>query len=80
MLVFNSKTQFLLFRQPSGAKQMQALGHQVVGSEHRSHEEVKLMYDRFFGGEAVRIKKVLKKELGSINTRVMLNNIFQVCI
>ena len=59
---------------------MQAIGHQVVGSKHRSHEEVKLMYDRFFGGEAVRIKKVLKRELGSIDTRVMLNELFQVYI
>ena len=59
---------------------MQAIGHRVVGSKHRSHEEVKLMYDRFFGGEAVRIKKVLKRELGSIDTRVMLSKLFQVYI
>ena len=58
---------------------MQAFGHQVVGSESQSHEDVQLMYEKFFGGEAVSIKRVLKKKLGSIKTRQVLSNIFQVC-
>ena len=60
---------------------MQVIGHQVVGSEHSSHEDVKLMYEKFFGGEAVKVKRALKKGLGgSIKARVMLNHIFQVQI
>ena len=61
-------------------QQMQALGHQVVGGEDKSHEDVKLMYERFFGGEAVNLKRALKKELGSIQTRQLLSRIFQVTV
>ena len=57
---------------------MQAIGHQVVGSENKSHEDVKLMYERFFGGEAVRIKRELKKKMGAIQARAVLHRIFQV--
>jgi len=58
---------------------MQVIGHQVVGSEHKSHEDVKVMYEKFFGGEAVKVKRMLKKGLGgSFQARVMLNQIFQV--
>ena len=57
---------------------MQAIGHQVVGCEDKSHEDVKLMYERFFGGEAVRVKRVLKKQMGSIQARAMLHRTFQV--
>ena len=57
---------------------MQAIGHQVVGSEDKSHEDVKLMYERFFGGEAVRVKRVLKKQMGSIQARALLHQTFQV--
>ena len=59
-------------------KQMQAFGHQVVGSEDKSHEDVKLVYEKFFGGEAVKLKRALKKELGSFRTKQMLSQIFQV--
>ena len=57
---------------------MQAIGHQVVGSENKSHEEVKLMYERFFGGEAVKVKRELKKQMESIQARAVLHRIFQV--
>ena len=58
---------------------MQVIGHQVVGSEHKSHEDVKVMYEKFFGGEAVKVKRMLKKGLGgSIEAREMLNHIFKV--
>ena len=59
---------------------MQVIGHQVVGSEHRSHEDVKVMYEKFFSGEAVKVKRELKRDLGSIKARIMLNRIFQVQI
>ena len=61
-------------------QQMQALGHQVVGSEDKSHDDVKLMYEKFFGGEAVKLKRALKKELGSTQTRQLLSRIFQVTV
>ena len=57
---------------------MQAIGHQVVGSEDKSHEDVKLMYEKFFGGEAVNLKRALKTELGSFRTKQLLSQIFQV--
>ena len=57
---------------------MQVIGHQVIGSEDKSHEDVKLMYEKYFGGEAVKVKRVLKKELGLIKTRQILSQIFQV--
>ena len=57
---------------------MQAMGHQVVGSNNESHEEVKLMYEKFFGGQAVTVRRVLSKDIGSIPTRRMLSKIFQV--
>ena len=57
---------------------MQAMGHQVVGSNNQSHEDVKLMYEKFFGGQAASVKRVLKKDIGSIPTRRMLSKIFQV--
>ena len=57
---------------------MQAMGHQIVGSDCKSHEDVKLMYEKFFGGQAASVKKVLRKELGSIRTRRMLSGLFQV--
>ena len=59
---------------------MQAIGHQVVGCKDSSHEEVKLMYERFFGGQAANVKKVLKKEFGPIKTKFMLSRIFQVIL
>ena len=57
---------------------MQAMGHQVVGSNNKSHEEVKLMYEKFFGGQAASVKRVLRKDIGSVQTRRMLSQIFQV--
>ena len=57
---------------------MQIMGHQVVGSTDKSHEDVKMMFERFFGGDAVRIRRALRKELASIKTRKLLSNIFQV--
>ena len=73
-------TQFTLCicRKLSQAAQMQAIGHQVVGSESQSHEDVKLMYEKFFGTEAVSIKRVLKKRFGPLQTRQLLSQIFQV--
>ena len=56
---------------------MQAIGHQVVGSKN-SHEDVKLMYETFFGRKAASIKGVLKGHLGSIKTKQVLSQIFQV--
>lgn len=56
---------------------MQAIGHQVVGSKN-SHEDVKLMYEMFFGRKAASIKGVLKGHLGSIKTKQVLSRIFQV--
>ena len=57
---------------------MQAMGHQVVGSNNESHEEVKLMYEKFFGGQAASVKRVLRKDIGSIQTRQLLSKIFQI--
>lgn len=57
---------------------MQAMGHQVVGSDRKSHEDVKLMYEKFFGGQAASVKRVLRKHLGSIEARRMLSELFQV--
>ena len=57
---------------------MQVIGHQVIGSEDKSHEDVKLMYEKYFGGEAVKVKRMLKEELGSIKARQVLSQIFQV--
>ena len=71
-------TLYMLCRQLSGMQQMQALGHQVVGSEDKSHEDVKLMYEKFFGGEAVNLKRALKTGLGSFRTKQLLSQIFQV--
>ena len=65
-------------RQLSETARMQAIGHQVVGSENKSHEDVKLMYEKFFGGEAVRVKRELKKQMGLIQARAVLHQIFQV--
>lgn len=59
---------------------MQVIGHQVVGSEDKSHEDVKLMYEKYFGGEAVKVKRALKEELGSIKARQVLSQIFQVSL
>ena len=72
-----------LSRQHNGAEQchvMQAFGHQVVGRNHATHEDVRLMYEKFFGGEAVKIKRALKKKIGLIPARKLLSNIFQVAI
>ena len=68
-----------LSRELSGASRMQAIGHQVVGSKDRSHEDVKLMYDRFFSGKAVNIKRTLKKVFGPVKTKLILSQIFLVC-
>lgn len=57
---------------------MKAVGHQVVGSGSASHEDVQMMYARFLGGESASVKKLLKEQLGSIKTRKMLSQIFQV--
>ena len=57
---------------------MKAVGHQVVGSGSASHEDVQMVYARFFGGESASVKKLLKEQLGSIKTRKMLSQIFQV--
>ena len=57
---------------------MKAAGHQVVGSGSASHEDVQMMYARFFGGESARVKKLLKEPLGSISARKILSQIFQV--
>lgn len=43
-----------------------------------NHEEVQLFFESFFGGQAANIKSVLKTKLGSVQTRVLLNQIFQV--
>ena len=61
-------------------REMKAAGHQVVGSGSASHEDVQMMYARFFGGESARVKKLLKEPLGSIRARKMLSQIFQVYI
>ena len=42
---------------------MQTMGHQVVGSKDKTHEDVKLMYEKLFGGESQIIKKSLRKTL-----------------
>ena len=57
---------------------MQLIGHQVVGSKNISHEEVKAMYRKLFGGESIRIKRILKKEFGAIEGKTVLSQIFQV--
>ena len=59
-------------------RQLQAIGHQVVGSGNASHEDVHMMYNKFFGGETASVKKVLKERLGSIRAGKMLSQIFQV--
>lgn len=59
-------------------REMKAVGHQVVGSGSASHEDIHMMYARFFGGESARVKKLLKEPLGSIRARKMLSQIFQV--
>ena len=59
-------------------RQLQAIGHQVVGSGNASHEDVQMMYNKFFGGETASVKKVLKEQLGSITAGKMLSQIFQV--
>ena len=72
-MVFN-----LLSRQHGGMRQLQAIGHQVVGSGNASHEDVQMMYNKFFGGETASIKTLLKAKLGSIGARRILSQIFQV--
>ena len=57
---------------------VKAVGHQVVGSSDKSHEDVQMMYNKFFGGETASIKTLLKVKLGSIGARRMLSQIFQV--
>lgn len=58
---------------------MRIIGHQVVGSMDKSHEDVKMMFEKFFGGEAVRISKALRRgRLGSIKTSKLLSHIFKV--
>ena len=59
---------------------MQAIGHQVVGGKNRSHGDVKMMYEVFFGKKAVHIKGKLKGQLGSVETKKILSHIFQVYI
>ena len=68
-----------LSRELSGAARMQAIGHQVVGSKDKSHEDVRLMFEKFFGGEAANVKRELKKELGLTTTKHVLSKIFLVC-
>lgn len=51
-------------RQLSETARMQAIRHQVVGSENKGHEDVKLMYEKFFGGKAVRVRKERVEEDG----------------
>ena len=57
---------------------MQIMGHQVVGSMDKSHEDVKMMFERFFGGEAARIRKALRQELTSLAIKKLLSQIFKV--
>lgn len=57
---------------------MQAIGHQVVGGKNRSHGDVKMMYEVFFGRKAVHVKGKLKGQLGSVETKEILSHIFQV--
>ena len=57
---------------------MQAIGHQVVGGKNRSHGDVKMMYEVFFGRKAVHVKGKLKGQLGSVETKQILSHIFQV--
>ena len=68
----------LLSRQLSGLRQLQAIGHQVVGSGNASHEDVQMMYNKFFGGETASVKTLLKEQFGSIKAGKMLNQIFKV--
>jgi len=68
----------ILHRKHSGATPMQIMGHQVVGSLDKGHEDVKMMYEKFFGGETVHIRRALKKELSSIKIRKLLSQIFKV--
>ena len=58
--------------------QVKTIGHQVVGSSNWSHEDIQLMYSRFFGGETASIKMLLKEHFGSIRARKMLSQTFQV--
>jgi len=37
-----------------------------------------MMYEKFFGGETVHIRRALKKELSSIKIRKLLSQIFKV--
>ena len=59
---------------------MQTMGHQVVGSKEKTHEDVKLMYEKFFGGESQKIKKSLRKtlSLSPVQAKKLLSEIFQV--
>lgn len=71
----------LLSRQLGGMQQVQAIGHQVVGSGNASYEDVQMMYNGFFGGESASVKKLLKEQLGPIRAGKVLSQIFQVyCI
>ena len=58
--------------------EVKAISHQVVGSGNASHEDVQIMYNKFFGGETASVKTLLKEKLGLIRARKMLSQIFQV--
>ena len=57
---------------------MQSMGHQFVGSTNKSHEDVKLMFEKFFSGESQKIKKALRKTLTPFQAKKLLSQIFQV--
>ena len=59
-------------------RQLQAISHKVVGSGNASHEDVQMMYNKFFEGETASVKKLLKEQLGSIRAGKLLSQIFQV--
>ena len=57
---------------------MQIMGHQVVGNMDKSHEDVKMMFEKFFSGDAVSIRRALRNQIASLQTRKLLSQMFQV--
>lgn len=68
----------LLHRNLGGPRPMKIMGHQAVGSVEKSHDDMKMMIEKFFGGEAVSITRALRTTLGSIKAKKLLSQIFKV--
>ena len=60
-------------------KEVQFIGHQILGKVQINHKTIHKEFESFFTGQAVDLKQKLRSgSIGSVQAKVMLSQIFQV--